>query len=234
MKPPADFLSSLQKDDLVAATTFSSGKLHLIRIARRVTADMCRGEPLQEALDQMFDGRVLCTLRSRYWWRPTDQLEAWQAERKCWHCFAAWRRAGYQPPIKGWAKAEAPVESGVRLPWGWREVTPQGHPLDLPADAPEPDKDEDEKKVGSKRVEVKRWLRGTRYVRVTKSLTDGRFAVRAGAVDDKPYEESRLVQGGWDGVLLAAVTTMALGGSWNQSTRFDKLKMSDVTSHGAR
>lgn len=227
MTAPKDFLLSLVKDDLVAATTASSGRLHLVRIVRPVTADMCRGEPSKEALSQMFDARVLCELRPRFWWRPTDQMEAWQAENRCRWCFSRWREAG-RPTIKGWARAEAPVESSIQLPWGWHEVTPQGHPLDLPAGSPDPDPDEDERKVGARRVEVKRWLRGNRYVRITQSLDDQRFCARFGDVSDKPDDEGWWLKGGWDSVLPCAVTLMALGGIKNDSTRHRLLTARDV------
>jgi hypothetical protein len=226
MNTPKDFLSSLVEGDLVAATNASSAKLHLIHIVRPVTAAMCKGEPSGEALGQMFDGRVLCSARPRFWWRPTDQHEHWKAENKCWHCFAAWRREGY-PKIKGWAKVEVPVVSDVRLPWGWHEVTLVGHPLDLAADAPDPDPDENEKKAGSKRIEVKRWVRGPRYVRITQDLTDKRFCLRHGMQDDAADDEGWWVKGGWEMVLLRAITMMACGGMKNEKGR-DTLTMRDI------
>lgn len=230
MNAPKDFLQSLAPGDLVAATVQSSAKLHLIRVVRRVTADMCKGQPNEDRLLQMVDGRVLCSARPRYWWTPTDQLEGWKAANKCWHCFAEHRRQGY-PAIKGWAKAERPVQSAVRLPWGWQEVTPGSHPLDLPDDASEPDPDESEQKVGSKRKEVARWVRGRRYVRITQSLKDKRFCLRYGAMDDKPTEENWWCVGGWEGVLTKAVTLMALGGSRTGRTE-GKLVMKDVAVRG--
>jgi hypothetical protein len=227
MNPPKEFLASLKPDDLVAATVQSSDKLHLVRIVRPVTRGMVRGNPSDKALSQLFDARVLCELRPRFWWRPTDQMEAWQAENKCRWCWSKWRAVG-RPAIKGWAKAEAALESNVRLPWGWHEVTPSSHPLDLDADAPDPDPDEDERKVGSKRVEVKRWLRGMRYVRLTQDLKDKRFCVRYGDVNDEQQEEGWTFKGGWDAALLRAVTVMALGGTPNSSTKYDRLTMRDV------
>lgn len=224
---PADFLALLRADDLVAATTASSGRLHLIRIVRPVTADMCRGEPSNEALSQMFDGRVLCELRSRFWWRPTDQHEAWQTENKCRFCYSKWRAQG-RPTIKGWAKPEQAVASAVRLPWGWHEVTPSGHPLDLPETSEAPDPDEDEQKVGARRIEVRRWIRGNRYVRITRDLTDQRHCVRYGALDDKPDEELWRAKGSSESMLLCAVVLMATGGRTASKTRYEKLTMRDI------
>ncbi len=228
MKPPADFLASLKEGDLVAATVLSSKKLHLVTVVRHVTQDMVKGQSSPEHLLNLVDARVLCSARPRYYWRPTDALESWASEDRCWHCFAEHRRRGYQPAIKGWAKAEAEVEAKVRLPWGWQEVTPSGHPLDLPADAPDPDPDEDEAKVGAKRQEVSRWLRGTRYVRIVQNAKDKRFEVRYADLGDKPHEESWAFKGGWDHALLRAVAVMSLGGTWTGSTRAERLTMKDV------
>lgn len=226
MNPPKEFLASLAPGDLVAATVRSSSKLHLIHVVRRVTADMCKGEPSPEALATLFEGRPICEVRPRYWWTPTDAMESWAFGDRCRYCFQRWRTAG-RPAIKGWAKAERAVSSSVRLPWGWTEVAPSSHPLDLPDDAPEPDPEEDEAKVGSRRREVGRWLRGNRYVRITQDSKDKRFCLRYGALDDLPDEELRWVKGGWDATLLRAVTLMALGGTRSDKTR-ERLTAADV------
>jgi len=227
MNAPKDFLQSLAAGDLVAATYASSTKLHLIHVVRPVTADMCKGEPSASALQQMFEGRPLCEVRPRYWWHPTDKMETYAAEHQCRYCFSRWRSGG-RPTIKGWAKAEAPVESKVRLPFGWHEVTASGHPLDLADDAPDPDPDEDENKVGWKRKEVCRWIRGNRYVRITQEK-DGRFCVHYGDLNDEPTEERWNRKAGWESVLIRAVVIMSLGGSWTSKTA-DRLTMADVTA----
>lgn len=226
---PQKFFDALVPGNLVAAVVLSSSKLHLVRIVRRVTADMCVGNPDAKKLSQMFDAKPLCEVRPRYWWTPVDQLESWKADDKCRWCFAKWRADG-RPTITGWASAEAPVVSSVRLPWGWHEVTVQGHPLDLPADGPDPDPDEDEKDVGSKRVEIRRWIRGHRYVRITQDLKDQRFCVRTGMHDDASKAETWIVKGGWETALLRSVTLMALGGMTNMSINKSKLTMRDVVA----
>lgn len=223
---PDGFYDSLHAGDLVAATVRSSTKLHLVRVVRRVTADMVRVEPDPEHLARLFDCRPLCEVRPRYWWKPTDQHESWAAEDKCRWCFSRWRSGG-RPAIKGWAKTEAPVVSAYTLPWGWHEVSPTGHPLDLPIDAPDPDPDD--KKAGEKRSEVRRWLRGERYVRITQHLVDKRFCVHYGALDDGAKDEHWELKSGWDAVLLRAITVMALGGIPNHRTAHDKLTMRDVS-----
>lgn len=211
------FLESLVAGDLVPATVTSSSKLHLIHVVRRVTPDMCKGEPSPAALAQMFEGQPVCEVRPRYWWRPQSNLDSYADGDRCRYCFQRWRSAG-RPAIKGWAKPEKPVQSSVRLPWGWTEVEASSHPLDLPDDAPEPDPDEEEEKVGAKRKEVSRWLRGNRYVRIVQYSKDKRFCVRYGALDAKPTEETWAIKGSWEAALVRAVTTMALGGTWSSRT----------------
>ena len=225
MNPRNDFLSSLQPGDLVAATVRSSAKLHLIHVVRRVSADMVKGDPDEAHLARMIDGTPLCSARPRYWWTPTDALESWAAGEQCSACFGQWRSGG-RPTIKGWAKAERPATVEHRLPWGWQAVAPQGHPHDLPKDAPDPEEDGDQER----RVEVARYQRGNRYVRITQSHDDQRFCVRYGALDDGPKDECWAFKGGWDAALLRAVACMAMGGQWCGSASVGKLTLADVAT----
>lgn len=224
MTAPKEFLQSLVPGDLVAATVRSSSKLHLIHFVRGVTADMCRhGGPNAETLARLADGIPLCSARPRSWWEVTDRLESWASSEQCPVCFSAWRGGG-RPSIKGWANAERVVDTELRLPWGWEEVAPVGHPLDLPSDAPDPE--EDDKEAGERRREVRRWVRGNRYVRLTQSYDDERYAVRYGPSDGEPKEEEWAFKGGHDNALVRACAVMALGGTWTSSTSgLDKMTL---------
>lgn len=227
------FFNSIKPGDIIAARVQTSTKLHLIKVVRPVVGKMLRSGRDEDARG-LLDGRVLCLLNPRYFWRPVEDLEQTPPSERCPHCFRTWRSQG-RPAIKGWKRPEEVAADGdVRLSFGWQKVSPGGHPLDLPTEALDPDPEEDENKVGAKRVEVRRWQRGARYVRIVRYLVDterrkaGSFGLRYGALEDEEDAERWWLIGSWSKVLPAAVTLMALGGTRSDRTKADALGMKDV------
>lgn len=181
---------------LAVATQLGSHKLHIVTLEKRPYPD-------EEARLDLWAAESLCKSNARYYWRPThpDNVEE---RTKCVQCFMRWRRRG-QPAVQG--LTIEPAKDG-NLPTGWREVEPAGHPRDAGVE------DDDEHPP---RKELRRWVRGHRYVRITKTITekpeDSRCWVHVGWVgQDKTDDKNR--GGGLDYALKVARKTMALGGHY--------------------
>lgn len=190
------FARSRRPGELVIATSASARVPHLVRLSRSAHEDAVREidpelsdadrEREIRAIDPhrraLWDGATLCgsVRQGRYYWRPAHL----DADLVCAACRRAHRAAG-APPIA--APDPDPVDrptlapdadlARVAWPWplpiGWREVPVAGHPWDVaPGGDAEAIKDDEGAVVGEHRVEIRRWVRGPRIVRLVRIPTD--------------------------------------------------------------
>ena len=136
--------------DLATGRHYGSGKLHIISLRYR---------PYPEKTDQnkradLWDASPLCGAYARYYWHTRAEKSD---DDRCTRCFQRWRALG-QPRLVN-APEPTPTPTDITLPWGWREVDPEGLEKDL-----NPAGD------SVKRREVRRWVRGDRYVRICESV----------------------------------------------------------------
>lgn len=205
-----EFLRTIKAGDLVTAHAYGSSKLHILRAAgHRGPGEGRREVPLETRLEH-WKGRGICGYDPGYFWKPVQ--DAGHRER-CPRCFAKWRTLG-RPPVKGWHDAEQLLVSALPLPYGWREVSTCRHQLDLREADPDPDPEKNEDEVGAKRLEVWRFVRGTRYVRVVQYLSPDAaypYGCFAGELE-RPDTDGYLLRGNLEACLRAAVHAAALGG----------------------
>jgi len=151
---------------------------------------------------------------SRYYSRPAkDNLTT--ESGVCAKCRSRWNALG-KPVVKGWTdvpKSELP--SPAWLPFGWKEVPPVGHPWDVPEGGdPATVLDKEGHARGVLRTEVKRWVRGARYVRIVKHH-DPERKMPYGLCDGwlkEPLQEETSTNGSAEVVVRDAVEIMAAGG----------------------
>lgn len=186
------FARSRRPGELVIATSASARVPHLVRLSRSAHEDAVRAidpelsdadrEREIRAIDPhrsaLWDGATLCgsVRQGRYYWRPAHL----DADRVCAACRRAHRASG-APPIA--APDPDPVDrptlapdadlARVAWPWplpsGWREVPAAGHPWDVASGGDvEAIKDDEGTVVGERRVEIRRWVRGPRIVRLIR------------------------------------------------------------------
>jgi len=210
---PADFLATLQRGDLVLASNHGSEKLHLVHLKYAKPLDEGGVNP------GLWSARALCSIDPRYYYRPRIEEGNTEESHKCRRCFQRWRAMG-RPDVKGMGLGEKTVATpdNLWLPFAWEEVTPVGHPLDIPEDRPLPEGAEAEEGGAidytrpEHRTEVRRWVRGTRYVRIVKLHDEDRYGVFYGDVDE-PKTDRWTYKHHLEGCLKKAVEVMALGGT---------------------
>lgn len=157
---------ALNPGDLVLAAIYTSGKAHISRFEKYRTQAVhgSHVKPLSPAVASMFCCAPLCDMRSQdkyYWQIYDDNGEHRSDDFKCRACFAAWNRMG-RPKVIGFTLDDVAPADHPRLAFAWKEVPAVGHPSDK--GGKEKDRDVDE----APRLEVRRWERGRRYVRLVE------------------------------------------------------------------
>ncbi len=148
--------------------------------------------------------------RHRYYWRP---LRNPSMETVCKRCLQEWRKLG-EPEIAGWNRAGDPSDEWPwRLPFGWRAVPAEGHPWDVPAgESIEGVKDNTGSVVGEHRVELRRWMRGPRIVRLVHQVDTDTYAARYWYSGAPPEAERWAIQGSLQHAKEGCQKLMARGG----------------------
>jgi hypothetical protein len=188
------------------ATNLAARRSHVVRLTRTAYDDDLAGlvdlpdadrvaavARIKPARRSLWRARSLCGVRGRqsvygdvkeYYWRLADP----DLSTACVDCLRAWRRLG-EPAIAGLDRSASPGDPWPwALPFGWRAVPTAGHPWDVPAGEPvEVVRDKTGAVVGEHRVEVLRWARGPRIVRLVHHVDTDTYAARywrAGADPD--------------------------------------------------
>lgn len=204
------FLDSLKPGDLVIATNFAVRVHHIIKLEGTAASDDIAGLPRQLSKERraariadirpdryhMWNARGLCGVRgehafygnySRYYWQPLHNPDLKSA---CKACQKEWKKLS-EPEIAGYDRTGAQDDPWPwSLPFGWREVSAEGHPWerDDKAEA-EAIKDGTGKIVGRYATEIKRWQRGPRIVRLVIDLLDGSYEARVWLAGDDPDKD---------------------------------------------
>lgn len=162
-----------------------------------------------DALCGVENQKVTFGNRQRFYWRIASDRP--RKESICKGCLAAWRRAD-KPAVRGWS--DEVETSEPRLPFAWREVPATKHPRDVGEKGdPASVLDRAGEAVGVRRTEVRRWVRGDRYVRVAQLHDeDGMFGVLYG-FSDEPDGERQDFASSQSRALAKAHELMALGGT---------------------
>ena len=141
--PDADY----RRLDLATGTHAGTSKLHVVTL-------WGQPYPRDTSRNALWDATPLCHAHSRYYWRLRAETDD---DERCVRCFQRWRAMG-QPRLVN-APPPTPRVAEITLPWGWREVEPEGLEQDMhPSDDT------------VKRKEVRRWVRGDRYVRICAAI----------------------------------------------------------------
>lgn len=202
---------TLKRDDLVLATFYKSGYVHIVRLR----------EPKPKENDNLvlWDARSLCGVGYR-WYADvryndgtSDGISGWS---RCKRCMGRWRKRG-EPTI---TTAGPPANAaGIWLAFGWQSVPVVGIEFDLGSEATADDlaatADDTGKVWGERRAERQRWQRGDLYVRIVELFGDDekyRFATRYGTVGD-PKSDDWTLKGDLKSCLARASRLMAVGGT---------------------
>lgn len=209
------FFTSLAKGDLTLSYSLrNNGKLHLVRISQS------KNENLKKVSNDglaRWTGVALCgTENGNYFWEPrtSAEVDPNDAEVQCTRCFQRWR-ALEKPGVKGWTLATPAGElEEWPLPFGWSEVPVEGHPFDVaPGNDPAKVLNERGEAAGELRVEVRRWRRGDRIVRIVDHKDDaGRGSSTFFSSVSDVIRETRCVSGSPQECRKAAHTIMFKGG----------------------
>lgn len=206
------FYEALEPNQYVFATAHTSGKVHVAHLHQRRKLGQGTREVDEETRMRHWRARGLCGFNPAYFWRPLELKDPTQYD-VCTRCMQRWR-AEDRPTIQGWDLNEDVVESDLALPFAWVEVKPLTHPYDKPkpnqpsVKANYSKKDEEEVTL----TEVRRWVRGTRYVRLVK-VEGGEYpyGTRYGITDDIESDDWAY-RGPPEYCINGAIRLMALGG----------------------
>lgn len=142
--------TQLKARDLVTAWQHGSERLHIISLRHRPYPNDSKKRAA------VWDGHPLCDAAARYYWTPEAEKDN---DQRCRRCFQRWRAMG--SPALANPPPTPPPSPESTLPWGWREVAPVGITKDMePPDGT------------VKRREIRRWVRGDRYVRICEAVFD--------------------------------------------------------------
>ena len=227
------FATALTAGQLVFASNMVAEKYHVVRLRRSafdedvaaLSSSLSKAKRAAKIAEidlnrrDLWSARGLCGVRGeqatfgnccRYYWRP---LRNPSMETVCKGCMRAWKKIG-EPEIIGWDRSASPQDAWPwELPFGWRETLVTGHPWDVPADRSiENVKNKTGTIVGEHRVELRRWLRGPRIVRLVHHLDTDTYAARHWRTDDEPDDERRAMRGTLHHARQACHTLMACGG----------------------
>ena len=227
------FLESLVVNNLTFAGNMVAKKTHIVRLSRSAYDDHVDALPRQlskakraQAIAEIkpvhrerWTATALCGVRGeqstygnvqRYYWEPVQNPSM---EHVCGGCLGAWRKLD-EPEIAGYDRTARPDEDWPwPLPLGWQAVAPSGHPWDVPADQPiENVKDKTGDVVGQHRVELRRWTRGSRIVRLVHHTDSDTYAARYWREGAAPQRESYASRGSLQSAREECQKLMAQGG----------------------
>jgi len=233
MSSGGSFAQSLSAGQLTFASNLVARKHHVVRLHRSAydedlaalgrspsrkkrAAEIAKIDPRRRL---WWSATGLCGIRGekatygklqRYYWQP---LRDPSMETVCKDCLLQWRKIG-EPEIIGWDRSGSPQDAWPwELPFGWQGVPIEGHPWDVPADASiERVKDKTGAVVGEHRVELRRWLRGPRIVRLVHHVDTDTYAARHWRTDAEPDDERWAVQGTLQHARQECQKLMARGG----------------------
>lgn len=189
-------MTELKKDALVLAATYSSRHLHVVHF---------REWRESKHSQTMFRGTALCLTGGKYYWELTDDHGGERKPSFCRRCMQRWRSNGSHA-VAGMSNDYDPGNH-PRPAFGWKETEPVGHPRDV---GREPDSPKDKMARDEyARRETRRWVRGTRYVRLVEfengDLTHGVFCGYTGGSDSYEYAAAL-------GPCLKKITIIMAGG----------------------
>lgn len=219
------FAESLAQGQLAFASNMAAQKVHVVRLRRSAFDDDSEGlsrakiakiDPDRRGL---WSAQGICGTRGErttygsrhsYYWHP---LQTPSMENVCKGCMGEWRKRG-EPEIAGWDRSTPnDQEWPWTLPFGWIEAPAEGHPWDVPVDKPiESVKDKTGAVVGQHRVELRRWSRGPRIVRLVHHLDTDTYAARHWRHDAGPDGERHATRGTMQNAMQACQMLMARGG----------------------
>lgn len=219
-----EWVLTLKPGDLaVGAISNQRGdKPHLLVLERSKRQEKERSKSKDEPeadWDAMWTARALCGAAGNagnYRWYARPHRSTEPERGVCSRCLSKWKTRG-KPVVRGWT--DTPFSLLPRpawLPFGWREAEPAGHPWDVPEGGdPELVVDDKGDVKGQQRVEVRRWVRGERYVRIVRYHGD-EIKQPYGVYDGwsaYPLGESHETSGSAERAVTRAVEQMASGGS---------------------
>jgi hypothetical protein len=226
MRDVTPWHKSLRPDDLAIAWNAASKRHHIIRLIRcGATYDSRQGSP--DGFGGIHDysgcwgGQSLCGAqntrvtfgnRKSYYWQPSPEPVTTYAAgggKLCEKCRRAWQAAG-EPSIR--SDVEHVTATEYPPPFGWREVPVVGHPWDVPpGEDPEKIKDATGEVRGERRIEIRRWVRGHRVVRLVRYYTEGYDAAHY-QDDRRPLEDEGRQKSNPAAARRSAQEYMARGG----------------------
>lgn len=220
----ADFASLLVPGQLAFASNLAANKRHIVRLVRTAHEDdLAAGLTYEDPgyRRAIWSAVSLCGVQGRkstygnlraYYWSPR---EGYAPDGTCGACLRAWRRLG-EPGVAGWLRASPEDDWPWPLPYGWRRVPTGSHPWDVPegGDAVSRVRDGTGKVVGQHRVEVLRWVRGPRIVRLVRHLDSDSdyYSARHWDLGASPEAEGYSVRSDLGRVRRACHELMATGG----------------------
>jgi hypothetical protein len=227
------FRGPLASGDLVFADNINTQKIHLVPVTRCAFDDdvaalskhltkKSREKAVAEIADyrrEIWAGTALCGVEgtratfgnyTTYYWSPRENPSM---ETVCQGCLARWRKNG-EPEIKGFDRSGSADDPWPwPLPFGWREVPKDSHPWDVATDQPiENVKDDTGRVRGEHRVEIRRWTRGKRIVRLVHHTDTDTYAARSWVVGADADEENWWTRGPLKYAQEHCQKYMAIGG----------------------
>lgn len=227
------FARSLSAGQLAFASNMCAQKNHVVRLLRSAFDDDVEGlskflskakrtariAEIDPQRHDMWSATGLCGVsgervtfgnRHCYYWRP---LRDPSLETVCKGCLREWKKLG-EPEIAGWDRgAVLDDEWPWILPFGWHVVPVLGHPWDVPMGEPiESVRDDTGEIVGEHRVELRRWTRGPRVVRLVHHVDTDTYAARYWRPDAGPDMEQLAVRGTLHNARQGCHKLMARGG----------------------
>lgn len=227
------FAESLVAGQLTFASNLVAQKNHVVRLRRSAFDDEVDGlskflsgatraakiakiDPERRGL---WSASGLCGIRGeratfgnrqRYYWHPRRNPSM---ETVCGGCLREWKKLD-EPEIVGWDRSGSPQDEWPwDLPFGWRRVPVEGHPWDVPVDrSVESVKDKTGAVVGEHRLELRRWVRGPRIVRLVHHLDTDTYAARHWWAGADPDSEQWTTQGTLQQARQECQELMARGG----------------------
>lgn len=225
--------SALEPSQLTFADNLATKKYHIVRLERTAYDDdvsslskhltkahrAAKIAEINVKRKLLWNATALCGVRGehtawgnghRYYWNPVRNPIP---DSVCSGCNREWRRLD-EPEIAGWDRTATHDEAWPwELPFGWREVPVEGHPWDVAQDDDVASvRDATGDVVGEHRMEIRRFMRGGRIVRITYHTDKNMYFARIWRVGAEPHEEKRHGGGTLQHVRQLCHKLMATGG----------------------
>lgn len=232
MTSSASFLAELAPGDLVFANNIAARKMHLVELdetaydadvqALRGLGKKARAARIAEIDPErrrMWSAAAICGVSGQqsawgntttYYWHPEYDPDLRNA---CQGCLGEWQRRK-KPTIRGW---EQSGDAGAPWPWplpfGWHEVPAGRHPWEVAeSQATESVRNDAGRVVGRPEVELRRFLRGDRIVRLTRTHRTDTYYARHWRIGAGPQSDGATSSGSLRHAQRACHALMARGG----------------------